>query len=391
MTTPPEADAPRVTRIALADFRSYASLDLSIGAGLVALTGENGAGKTNLLEALSLFTPGRGFRRADPSDMARADGGGGFSVALTLNRDGIETRLGTGLERMAEGETPIRRYRIDGESAGSAAAFADHLRLVWLVPAMDGLFSGPAGERRRFLDRLVLALDPRHGSRVSAYERALRSRNRLLEEPSPDRAWLDGIEAEAATLGAAIARVRGETVRRLGEIIEEGRREESPFPHAVLALDGDIDRWLAEDDAAAEQRFRMALRDGRARDAAARRALAGPQASDFLVRHGPKDVAAERSSTGEQKALLVGLVLAHARLVARESGLAPLVLLDEIAAHLDIRRRTALYDALERLGSQVFMTGADPGLFAELPQSAEIFAVGGGRIEPVAIQGGSPA
>jgi DNA replication and repair protein RecF len=252
---------------------------------------------------------------------------------------------------------------------------------------MDGLFSGSAGDRRRFLDRLVLALDARHGSRVSAYERALRSRNRLLEEPAPDRAWLDGIEAEAAALGTAIARIRLETVRRLGAIIEEGRGEESPFPHAVLALDGDMDRWLAEDPSLAEPRFRTALRDGRPRDAAARRALIGPQASDFLVRHGPKDVAAERASTGEQKALLVGLVLAHARLVARESGLAPIVLLDEIAAHLDVRRRAALYAALERLGSQVFMTGADPGLFAELPQSAAIFRVGGGKVELITVRG----
>ena len=229
----------------------------------------------------------------------------------------------------------------------------------------------------------MLALDPRHGSRAAAYERALRSRNRLLEEPRPDRAWLDGIEAEAASLGAAIARIRAGTVRRIGEAVEAGRAEGSPFPHAVLALEGDIDRWLAEDDAGAEARFRAALREGRSRDAAARRALTGPQASDLLVRHGPKDIAAGLASTGEQKALLVGLVLAHARMVASVSGLAPVVLLDEIGAHLDARRRAALYDTLERLGAQVFMTGADPDLFADLPPSAAIFRVGGGRVEPL--------
>ena len=373
--------APQIGRILLQDFRSYAGLDLPIGSRLVALTGENGAGKTNLIEAISLFAPGRGLRRAEPVELARSGGSGGFSVSLTL-ADELGTRLGTGLERPAAG--PAQRvHRIDGESVGSAAVFADYLRLVWLVPSMDGLFAGPAGERRRFLDRLVLALDPRHGSRAAAYERALRSRNRLLEEPRPDRAWLDGIEAEAASLGAAIARIRAGTVRRIGEAVEAGRAEGSPFPHAVLALEGDIDRWLAEDDAGAEARFRAALREGRSRDAAARRALTGPQASDLLVRHGPKDIAAGLASTGEQKALLVGLVLAHARMVASVSGLAPVVLLDEIGAHLDARRRAALYDTLERLGAQVFMTGADPDLFADLPPSAAIFRVGGGRVEPL--------
>lgn len=381
MTASGRAHAPRITRIALSDFRSYAALDLAVDADLVALTGENGAGKTNLIEAISLFTPGRGLRRAELSEMARSGGSGAFAVALTLAGDDLETRLGTGLERAAPGEPLARRYRIDGDTVGSAAAFADHLRIVWLVPAMDGLFTGAAGDRRRFLDRLVLAIDPKHGSRVSAYERALRSRNRLLEEPNPDRAWLDGIEAEAAALGTGIARIRGDTVRRIAAEIEAGRSEGSPFPHAVLALEGDVDRWLAEDEGTAEPRFRAALREGRPRDAAARRALTGPQASDLLVRHGPKDVAADRASTGEQKALLVGLVLAHARLVAKASDLAPIVLLDEIGAHLDTRRRAALYEGLADLGSQVFMTGADPNLFAELPQSAEILAVKAGRIE----------
>ena len=344
MTASGRAHAPRITRIALSDFRSYAALDLAVGADLVALTGENGAGKTNLIEAISLLTPGRGLRRAELSEMARSGGSGAFAVALTLAGDDLETRLGTGLERAAPGEPLTRRYR-------------------------------------RFLDRLVLAIDPKHGSRVSAYERALRSRNRLLEEPNPDRAWLDGIEAEAAALGTAIARIRGDTVRQIAAEIEAGRSEGSPFPHAVLALEGDVDRWLAEDEGTAEPRFRAALREGRPRDAAARRALTGPQASDLLVRHGPKDVAADRASTGEQKALLVGLVLAHARLVAKASDLAPIVLLDEIGAHLDTRRRAALYEGLADLGSQVFMTGADPNLFAELPQSAEILAVKAGRIE----------
>jgi DNA replication and repair protein RecF len=383
--------APRVARIVLADFRSYASLDLAIGSRLVALTGENGAGKTNLIEALSLFTAGRGLRRADLSEMVRAGAPGGFAVSLALEHaDGL-LKLGTGIERLADGTLSPRRCRIDGATVSSPAAFAEHLRLVWLTPALDAIFTGPAGDRRRFLDRLVLALDARHGARVSAYERALRGRNRLLEEARPDRAWLDGIEAEAASLGVEIAAVRARMVARLAELAAGARDDAAPFPWADLSLEGTIEAFLPEGETAATERFRALLREGRARDAAAGRALTGPHTSDLKARHGPKDVAADRASTGEQKALLVGIVLAHARLVAEASGLAPMVLLDEVAAHLDRRRRAALYAALDALGGQVFMTGADPTLFGELPSSAEIFAVQGGRVERVAAGEGEPS
>ncbi|WP_336801357.1 DNA replication/repair protein RecF [Kaistia sp. MMO-174] len=379
-----EVAQPRITRLTLADFRSYTRLDVPIAGRLVALSGENGAGKTNLLEAISLLAPGRGLRRADMADMARIGGGGGFVVAVDLDTANGPVRLGTALD----GQPPSRRCRIDGAPVSSATAFAEYLRIVWLTPTLDGLFTGPAGDRRRFLDRLVLAVDAQHGARVNAFEKAVRGRNRLLEDPAPDRAWLDGLEAEIAEIGVAVAAARKETAERLAGLISEERDDASPFPFAVLALEGDVEGWIGEGPAVeAEDRYRAALRNGRARDRAAGRTLVGPQASDLVVRHGPKDVPAGRASTGEQKALLVGIVLAHARLVARMSGLAPIVLLDEIAAHLDQRRRAALFEALDRLGGQVFMTGADPALFAELPQSAQIFTVTPGRVEPFSGEG----
>ncbi len=373
-----------VRRLILSDFRSYPGLDLAVGGRLVALVGENGAGKTNILEALSLFTPGRGLRRADLGDMAREGGPGGFAVSLTLQGEFDDVRLGTGLEPAAPGENPQRRFRLDGEPAGSPAAFADHLRVVWLTPAFDGLFSGPAGDRRRFLDRLVLAVDPEHGARVNALERALRSRNRLLEDERSDPAWLDAVEREAAETGTAVAAARLETAGRLAALIAAARDDASPFPWADMVLEGVLEAELATRPAVdVEDFYRGLLRENRGRDRAAGRTLIGPQASDLVVRHGPKGVPAERASTGEQKALLIGLVLAHAKLVAAMSGLKPLVLLDEIAAHLDPRRRAALFADLAALGSQVWMTGADRAAFLDLPPESEVFEVTPGRVSAI--------
>ena len=372
---------PMVRRLQLVDFRSYASLDLAVEGELVALTGENGAGKTNVLEALSMFTPGRGLRRADLGDLARIGGSGRWAASLALETDGDLMQLGTGIEP-AEGGS-ARRCRIERAPVGSARAFADHLRLVWLTPAMDGLFAGPAGERRRFLDRLVLAVDSDHGSRVSALERALRNRNRLLEEGMRDAAWLDAAEQELAGLAIGVSAARMETVTRLAALIAAGRDESSPFPWAEIALEGEIERMLpAMPSLEVEDRYREMLRANRGRDAAAGRTLIGPQASDLAVLHGPKQAEAGRCSTGEQKALLVGLVLAHAKLVAAMTGMAPLVLLDEIAAHFDPRRRAALYEELGRLGGQVWMTGADPGAFEGMGAKAQLFRVLQGRVEP---------
>ena len=376
--------APRVTRLILQDFRSYEAFDLGTGASLVALVGENGAGKTNILEALSLLTPGRGLRRADLSEMARVGGRGSFSVSATLEAPYGEHRLGTGMTIPAEGRAG-RVCRIDGMPASSAAAFAEFVRVIWLTPDLDALFRGPAGDRRRFLDRLVLAVDAEHGSRVNALERALRSRNRILEDDFSDDIWLDSIEREVAELGVAVAAARRETVERLDALIRATRDDRSPFPFATLSLEGEIDVLVASLPAVdAEDRYRLLLRAGRSRDRAAGRTLVGPQTSDLLVRHGPKDIAAETASTGEQKALLIGLVLAHARLVAAMTGLPPLVLLDEVAAHLDPRRRGALFESLDGLGGQVWMTGADPALFAELAGRADLFHVAAGAATSLA-------
>ena len=373
---------PRVRRLVLSDFRSYATLDLAMAGQLVVLTGDNGAGKTNILEALSMFTAGRGLRRADLSEMARIGGTGGWAVSVEVETDGHRQQLGTGLEPASAFAPTQRRYRIERAPVGSARAFADHLRVVWLTPAMDGLFSGPAGDRRRFLDRLVLAVDCDHGTRVNGLERALRNRNRLLEEGSRDSQWLDAAERELAELAVAVSAARHETATRLAALIAEERDETSPFPWAELALEGDIERLIDQMPALEiEERYRALLRDNRGRDAAAGRTLIGPQASDLVVRHGPKQADADRCSTGEQKALLVGLVLAHARLVGAMSGIAPLVLLDEIAAHFDPSRRAALYGALERLGGQVFLTGADPAAFLEAPEKTQVFKVSAGRVD----------
>jgi DNA replication and repair protein RecF len=383
MSSSPVA-ASRIARLILQDFRTYASLDLSVSRPLVALVGENGAGKTNVLEAISLFMPGRGLRRAELAEMARNDGTGSFAVSVTLDAPYGEHRLGTGIELQNERSRASRVCRIDGMPASSPTAFAEYLRIVWLTPDLDALFRGPAGDRRRFLDRLVLAVDAEHGTRVNALERALRSRNRVLEENPDDRLWLDALEREVAELAIAVAAARRETVERLASLILETREEESPFPFATMGLEGDLDTLIATLPAVdAEDRYRAILRDNRSRDRAAGRTLVGPQASDLLVRHGPKDIPANTASTGEQKALLIGLVLAHARLVASMSGIAPFVLLDEVAAHLDPRRRAGLYGTLESLGGQVWMTGADPGLFAELQGRADLLQVSASVIEPI--------
>jgi DNA replication and repair protein RecF len=383
--TPDTPPSSRITRLILQDFRTYGSLDLSVSRGLVALVGENGAGKTNVLEAISLFMPGRGLRRAELGEMARAGGSGSFAISASLEAPFGEHRLGTGLEAPHPEGRPARICRIDGSPAASPAAFAEFARVVWLTPDLDALFRGSAGDRRRFLDRFVLAVDAEHGTRVNALERALRSRNRVLDETPDDGLWLDALEREVAELAIAVAAARRETVERLASLILATRNDASPFPFSTLELEGEIDTLVATLPAVdAEDRYRAIQRAHRARDRAAGRTHVGPQATDMLVRHGPKDIPAATASTGEQKALLIGLVLAHARLVGTMTGLAPFILLDEVAAHLDPRRRAGLFAELETLGGQVWMTGADPLLFTDLEGRADLLQVRPGAVEPAA-------
>ncbi|HXF89333.1 MAG TPA: DNA replication/repair protein RecF [Xanthobacteraceae bacterium] len=373
--------AAALRRLVLTNFRSYRAATLDVSGGLILLLGPNGAGKTNLLEAVSMLAPGRGLRRAALDEMAFAEGDGSWAVSAEVEGLlGLAT-LGTGIEPPSDTGAVARICRIDREPVASAAAFADHLRLVWLTPAMDQLFAGPASERRRFLDRLVLAVDSEHSSRVNALERALRSRNRLLEEPRPDPHWLDAVEHETAELGVAVAAARAETVRRLAAAL--AARTDSSFPSAEVALDGWIERMLPDHPAAAiEDRYRAVLKENRGRDAAAGRTTDGPHLTDLIVSYVPKNLPAAAASTGEQKALLIGLVLAHAGLIRSMTGFAPLLLLDEVVAHLDPVRRAALYDELARLDAQVWITGADPAAFADVAARAQIFDISPGRAAP---------
>jgi DNA replication and repair protein RecF len=381
---PPVRPAARIRRLQLTNFRSYSRAELNIGTGPVVLLGANGAGKTNILEAISFLAPGRGLRRATLEDGAASDGDGSWAVSATVEGAEGEVQLGTGIDALLEGEPPARRSRIARENVASSTQFAEHLRIVWLVPEMDGLFVGPAGERRRFLDRLVLAIDAKHNARVSAFERALRARNRLLEESVTDTRWLEATEHEVAELGVALAAARAECVERLRAEIEIAHDPASLFPSADLSLDGWMEAAVRTSPAIEiEDRYREILRNARERDRAAGRTLDGPHRTDLVLLHREKNIPAARASTGERKALLVGIVVSHARLVAAMHGLAPVMLLDDVSAFLDAARRDALFDLLARFGAQVFMTGVDTASFAALGRSAERFSVVPGRVEPM--------
>jgi DNA replication and repair protein RecF len=371
-----------VRRLSLHNFRNYHSASLEAAAATVVLVGPNGAGKTNLIEAISFLAPGRGLRRATLNEVAFNEGDGSWAVAAEIEGALGLVTLGTGIEQPAEdGAAGQRRCRIDREPVTSAAAFADHLRVVWLVPAMDALFTGAPSERRRFLDRLALAVDAEHAGRVNALERSLRSRNRLLEEARADGHWLDAVEHETAELAVAVAGQRVETVRRLDSVL--AARRNSAFPPVEIAIDGWIEELVPHHPASEiEERYRAVLRDNRSRDAAAGRTLDGPHLSDLKVLYAAKNIAAAEASTGEQKALLIGLVLAHARLLYEMTGAAPVLLLDEVLAHLDPARRNALHAELAELGAQSWMTGADPAVFRETLSGAAFIEVNSGILSP---------
>ncbi len=368
-----------LTRLRLTDYRNYAALDLALDGRHVCLYGANGAGKTNLLEAISQLGPGRGLRSAGLADMTRHDAEAGWTVSGELE----DRRIGVGLD--TSGNTAKRQVRIDGAPA-NASDLAELIRIVWLTPTMDGVFRGGASERRRFFDRQVMAHVPSHGATSSRYEKAMRERNALLERGFIDPAWADAIEGRMAEAGAEIAANRVRVLRALQDSVNA--RPEGHFPKADIALEGDTEITAAStpDLATIAESLADALREGRRRDIAAGRTLSGPHRSDLTVMHRPTGAPAREASTGQQKALLIGLILASAQALAAAAhdAPAPLLLLDEAAAHLDPDRRAALYDELSALPGQAWLTGTERFLFDAFEDRAQRVEVTEGAAEVMA-------
>jgi DNA replication and repair protein RecF len=374
-----------VERLGLTNFRSYASASVETDAGPQVIAGANGSGKTNLLEALSLLAPGQGLRRVPFNDLARSGGDGSFAVSSRAHTLAGPADIGTGLAAGAgAGERAGRVVRIDGTTQSGSGVLADYLEIVWVTPAMDGLFTGPASERRRFLDRLILCFDPAYRTIAGRFERAMTSRNRLLADGVRDNAQLSGFERVMAETGIAVAAARLEAVAAMAAIVDKRRARDpnSAFPWSSFQLEGRIEDDLQRLSAVeAEDAYARTLSDMRERDRAAARTLDGPHRSDLVVAHGPKALAARHCSTGEQKALLLGLVLAHAELLTeRQEGASPILLLDEITAHLDADRRAALFAEILRLSAQAWMTGTDEEAFNGLSGRARFWRVEEGRI-----------
>lgn len=377
--------SPCVSRLSVTGFRNYTAARIETDAPAVVLTGPNGAGKTNLLEAVSFLSPGRGLRRAQISEVGRASPDGSHANwAVAAEVDGLEgaVSIGTGRDPGPEGDGRAggekRLVRIDGVPAKSQSALAEHLSVSWLTPQMDRLFIEGASNRRRFLDRLVYTFDPDHAGRVNAYTHALRERARLLKNGIRDRAWFAALEESIAEKAVAIAAARTGLVARLNAETEAGS---GPFPGAELSLEGEVEADIATRPAlAVEDDLKAQLEATRRLNGSEPAPVPGPHRSDLLVRHIPKDMMAPHCSTGEQKALLIAIVLGHARLGAQETGAVPVLLLDEVAAHLDSGRRAALYDILLALGGQVWMTGTDRALFASLEGAGQFFAVEDGAV-----------
>lgn len=381
-----------IASLTLTNFRNYARASLTPDRRPVVLTGANGAGKTNLLEAISLLSPGRGLRRAAYGELIPAGSAAPWAVAAQAHNGEEEIALGTGLDPKAPDPARAGRLvKINGQFVKSSGALARHIQIVWLSPAMDGLFTGPAEERRRFLNRLILSFDPEYRTRVAQFERAMRQRNRILEFPGGSLKILESLETQMAEMGVAIAASRIEAIGRLtaGIRARSARTADEPFPWADLSLEGELEAALENGSALdVEDEYRLTLARSRERDRAAKRTTAGPHRSDLIVGHGPKGMLARRCSTGEQKALLVGLILAHADLVKRmRGGLAPVLLLDEIAAHLDEVRRAGLFEQIISLQAQAWMTGTDAAVFAPLGDAAQFFRAAHGSVSRPA---GSP-
>jgi DNA replication and repair protein RecF len=385
---PPRAGRP-VVSLMLTNFRSYAALTLDSGPGSVVLTGANGAGKTNILEALSMLSPGRSLRGATLAQVSRRganedeDGPGSpWAVGATVEGPTGPVQLGAGYMPGGESSVPKRIVRIDGETKGSSAAFADHLHMIWLTPAQDRLFLDGASDRRRFLDRLISGFDARHSALWSAYEKAMRDRLALLRSGRMDAGWLGSLERIMAESAVALAASRNDALAHLAAVLAE-EDPASAFPAADIALDGALETALMSAPAIrAEDDYAHALAAHRLQDAEAGRTKLGPHSTDMIVRHRAKGRDARHCSTGEQKSLMIRLVLAGAELAARKSGAAPVLLLDEIVAHLDEHRRRALFAAIARLGAQAWCTGVERGPFESLGRDARFFTVSNGGVTP---------
>lgn len=368
-----------VRQLKLSNYRNYRTFSVNFSSKHVVFTGHNGAGKTNLLEAISLLSPGRGLRRSTYGDLicANADNNSFVVFAKLYSALFDEVDIGTTCDNADGG----RKVRINGTST-SADRLTDYCRISWLIPAMDGLFTGSASDRRRFLDRMVLSIDPSHGRRVLDFEKLMRSRNRLLLDGNTNNGWFEALETQMAELATAIAAARIDVIR----LLDGGKENDSHdvFPHPLLVIEGLLEQALINQSAIdVEEYYRQKLHDGRPLDRAAGRTLEGPHRSDMKVFYAQKNMPAALCSTGEQKSLLMGLILAHAKITAQISGMAPILLLDEMAAHLDEQRRVALFNILDELGGQSFMTGTDRQLFSALDDRAEFFEISDGALLPL--------
>lgn len=368
-----------IQSLQLHHFRCYeqARMD-AVAPGLIVLTGPNGAGKTNILEAVSLLSPGRGLRGAANEDIQKKDGGGVWAIAANVETGGAVVQLGTGMDAMSG----KRSVRINGASAKAQVALADYVSCVWLTPQMDRIFLDSSSGRRKFFDKLIFAFDAGHAGRVTRYENAMAQRSKLLREGNADASWLKSLEAQMAETGVAISAARLDFIGRLQRACDLAHeREETFFPKAALHLSGTVEELLSNAPAVeVEEMFAYQLLQSRTRDAETGGAASGPHKADLLVRYRAKDMPADQCSTGEQKALLIGIILAHARLMRSERGSPPILLLDEVAAHLDENRRAALFDLLIDLGGQVWMTGTDSALFSAAKNRAQFWGVEAGKI-----------
>ncbi len=366
----------RLTRLVLTDFRNYASLTWRPAARLSVITGPNGSGKTNLLEAISLLGPGRGFSRARIGELARQGGSGRWAVAGRFTTNGETTDIGTG----TEGPGDRRVFRLDGAEPRSQAELAARAATIWLTPQMDQLFQESASGRRRFLDRLVWALEPGHAREAAAHETAMAGRRRLLAAGRADPAWLAGLEEQMARHAVALAAARRQFVARLNA----APLAADAFPRARIELADPLAAQLEQAPAlAVETGLREELARRRVADAAAGTSTLGAHRADMRLIDAATGLAADRASTGQQKAMLIGVILAHAALLAEQRGFAPLLLLDEPAVHLDQARRAALFEALLRLPAQAFLTGTDADIFGPLTSEAEFLLTGEAALRPL--------